>query len=457
MTTLREPSTDEHVRPRAPRTADATTLIALFVVLQFGLPATLVLDHLPMALRASTIVALGLGVLWFCTQMTTTLGAAKGSNPVRTAVFVYACVVLAVYGKSSFTYLDGDERASGDHAMVIVLSMICLALAICDGVRSRERIGFLLRVMVVGACWVSFVGIVQYLFLFDITGYLQLPGMQFGERYDLVLVREGLPRVSGTTQHPIEFGVFSAMMLPLALHVAFTETRGRRWRGAWWGCVALIATGLMFSASRSAILALACTGIVLSFGWTARRRLWTVAAGLVFLVFIKLISPGLLGALVSLFRNAGNDDSVRYRTHDYDTAREAISANPLLGRGIGTWYSPKRVVFDNQYLLTLVDSGIIGLAAVLGMVFAAMYCVRRVVVLSRVSPAPVGTTSRDRDLALSLGASLAAILPTYATFDFAAFSTVNSLMYLVVGVSGALLRVVATEVAGDPVDEHAVG
>ena len=102
-----------------------------------------------------------------------------------------------------------------------------------------------------------------------------------------------------------------------------------------------------------------------------------------FLVFIKLISPGLLGALLSLFRNAGNDDSVRYRTHDYDTAREAISANPWLGRGIGTWYSPKRVVFDNQYLLTLVDSGIIGLAAVLGLVFAAMYAVRRVVVLSR--------------------------------------------------------------------------
>ena len=51
---------------------------------------------------------------------------------------------------------------------------------------------------------------------------------------------------------------------------------------------------------------------------------------------------------------------------------------------------------------------------------------------------------------------MTAILPTYATFDFAAFSTVNSLMYLVVGISGALLRVVASEAAGDPADEHAV-
>ena len=44
-------------------------------------------------------------------------------------------------------------------------------------------------------------------------------------------------------------------------------------------------------------------------------------AGLGFLVVIKVVSPGLLGAFFSLFRNAGSDDSVQWRTHDYATAR----------------------------------------------------------------------------------------------------------------------------------------
>lgn len=431
--------------------ADMTTLVAGFVVLQFALPSTLIVSRLPMSLSPASLVALGLGVLWLCTQMTTTLGAAKGSNPVRTALFVFACTIVASYGKASFLYLPSDERSNGDSAVVAVLAMICLALAVCDGVRSRVRIYFLLRVIVVSAAWVAVVGIVQYLFLFDLTEYLELPLTHFGDRYPLVLLRDGLPRVSGTTEHPIEFGVLCAMALPLAIHIAFTSRGTSRRPVVWWTCVGLIGTGLMFSASRSAILAAGAVCLVLFLGWPGRRRLWMLAAGLAFLVFIKLISPGLLGTLLGLFRNAGNDDSVRYRTHDYETAREAISANPFLGRGVGTWYAPKRVVFDNQYLLTLVESGVIGLLAVLGILFAAMYAARQVALLSRQVPDLTGTRASDRDLALSLAASLTAVLPTYATFDFAAFATVNALMFLLAGIAGALLRAARAEASPEPV------
>ena len=50
MTALQDSPARESERPRPPRTADATTMIAVFVVLQFGLPATLVLNYLPMSL-----------------------------------------------------------------------------------------------------------------------------------------------------------------------------------------------------------------------------------------------------------------------------------------------------------------------------------------------------------------------------------------------------------------------
>lgn len=433
--------------PEGPRSADAATVVAVFVALQFVLPSKLVLNYLPLSLSAASIVALGLGALWFCTQLTTTLGAAKGPSPVRTMVFVYACALLASYGNASSGHLPADERASGDHAMVVVFALLFLALAVCDGIRSRERLYFLLRVIVVCGSLVAVVGILQFLVGFDLTPRLRLPGMHFTATDPLVLDRAGLRRVAGTTAHPIEFGVFCAMVLPLAIHVAFVSAgRGRR-SVFWWVCVGLVAAGLMFSVSRSAILAAASAAVVLFCGWPGRRRVWMLLTGLAFLVFIRLISPGLLGTFLNLFRNAGNDDSVRWRTHDYETAHELISQRPFLGRGIGTWYAPKHEIFDNQYLLTLVDSGAIGLAAFLGVLVAAVYAAFRVVWLSHLHGATQRTAATDRDLALSLAAAVAGIFPTYATFDLGAFATVSSLSFLLVGICGALLRIVVADVS----------
>ena len=108
---------------RPPRSADATTILAIFVALQFVLPSALIFNGIPLSLSAATLVALGLGALWLGTQLTTTLGAAKGRNPVRTALFVYSCVLLASYAASSANYLPPDERKIGDHMMVTVFAL----------------------------------------------------------------------------------------------------------------------------------------------------------------------------------------------------------------------------------------------------------------------------------------------------------------------------------------------
>ena len=119
-----------------PRSADATTILAIFVALQFVLPSRLALNYLPMSLSPATAVALGLGALWLCTQMNTTLGAAKGRSPVRSMLFAYSCVLLASYASSAMSYLDGDERGLADTTLVRVSALILVGLAACDGVRS---------------------------------------------------------------------------------------------------------------------------------------------------------------------------------------------------------------------------------------------------------------------------------------------------------------------------------
>jgi O-antigen ligase len=438
------------------RSADAATILGLFVALQFVLPSRLVLSYVPLSLSAASVVALGLGALWLCTQMTTTLGAAKGQSPVRTLIFAYSFVLLASYARAASGYLPSDERSIGDHAMVTVFALVFVVLAACDGIRSRERLLFLLRVVVVCGTLNAVVGIVQFLFAFDPTPLLRPPGMHFYALYSSVLDREGLRRVAGTTAHPIEFGVFCAMLLPLAVHVAFQASRSHRRPGFWWTCVGLLGAGLMFSVSRSAILAVTSAGLVLLIGWPARRRMWTAAAGLGFLVVMQLVSPGLINTFLSLFQNAGQDSSITWRTHDYDTARQLISQHLLLGRGLGTWYAPKHQVFDNQYVLTLIDTGVIGLVAFLGVFLVAIYAAVRVQYLCHRLPEATATAAADRDLALSLAASLIVVFPTFATFDFTSFPTVTALAFLLVGMSGALLRIVSSERAGEPTDPYAV-
>jgi hypothetical protein len=441
--------------PKQPRSADATTILAIYVVLQFVLPSKLVMNYLPLSLSAASLVALGLGALWLCTQLTTTLGAAKGRSPVRTMLFAYVCVLLASYFHAATLYLPPDERKIGDHAMVVVFAMVFVGMAVCDGVRSRDRLYFLLRVIVICGAAVAAVGILQFLFNYDLTPHLRPPGMHFTTDDSSVLARDGLRRVAGTTGHPIEFGVFCAMVLPMAIHLAFHAKSGPHAR-LWWSCVGIIGAGLMFSVSRSAILAVSAAGIVLFVGWSAQRRVRMALAGLLFLAVIKFVSPGLLGTFLGLFKNAGSDSSISYRTHDYATARELISQHPWLGRGIGTWYAPKHEIFDNQYLGTLVDSGVIGLVAFLGIVLSAMYATARVGLLCYRHPDRVAQPSTDGDLALSIAASLAVVVPTYATFDFGAFTTVSSLLFVLVGISAALLRIVSSEVRGEPRDPYAI-
>lgn len=435
---------DEDDRP-APRPADVATLLAITVCLQFVLPSKLVLDRIPLSLSASTIVALGIGALWFCTQLTTTLGAAKGRSPVRTALLGYALVLLLSFASSSMSYLPGDERSIGDHALVTTFALVFIALGACDGIRDRERLYFLLRVVVGAATCVALVGVLQFLVGFDATAYMKPPFMHYSSDDPSVLSRAGLLRVAGTTAHPIEFGVFCAMVLPLALHLTTlpAATRGRS--VARWACVAIVGAGAMFSVSRSAAVSLACASLVLLLGWPRQRRNRMLLAAAGFLVVLQVLSPSILRTFYGLFRDAGNDDSVRWRTRDYATAQELLSQRPLLGRGHGTWYAPKHPVFDNQYLLSVVDTGIIGLVALLTIFAAGAFAALRVIRLCGLRSGSSPDGDPDRDLALSLAASALVVFPAFATFDFMSLATVATLAFVVVGMAGALLRIVLSE------------
>ena len=421
---------EDYLIPR--RRADGATLVTLFVVLQLIVPAGLVISRLPLSLSPASVLALLVGLCWLCTQFTNTLGVAKGRNPVRTMLFLYICSVLATYGLATYYYLPPDELKHADRALVFAVASVGMSLGVCDGVRGQDRLDLVLKTVTAIGAAVATIGILQFLFDLDLTQYLELPGLRYTSEDGFIFERAALRRVAATTAHPIEFGVVCAMLLPLAVHLA-TKAAGRAQPSRrWWLCAGLLATGLMFSISRSAIVAAAGAGVVLFLGWSAKRRIRAMMAVLGFLALIKVVAPGLLGAFYGLFASMGSDDSVRGRTRDYANASEEIAKHLWLGRGLGTWSADKYRVFDNQYLLSLVEVGVLGTVAFMGIFLAAMYAAVR----ARF------TTSDpyDRDLALTLAAMLAVPLVACATFDFASFKIANALAFLFAGASGALLR-----------------
>jgi O-antigen ligase len=416
----------------ASRRADGATLVSLFVALQLVIPARLVISKLPLSISPASVVALVIGLCWLCAQFTTTLGVAKGRNPVRTMLFLYMCSVLATYGLATFGYLPLDELNQADHALVLTLALVGLALGVCDGVRGPARLDLVLKTVATMGAVIAVIGILQFLFALDLTQYMKLPGLRYTSEDAFVIERSAMRRVGATTGHPIEFGVVCAMLLPLAVHLA-TKARGRAQASLrWWLCAGLIATGLMFSISRSAIVGAVGAGVVLLLGWPARRRVQAVLAVLGFLALMKVMVPGLLGTFYDFFANIGNDDSIRYRTHDYATASTEIARHLWLGRGLGTWYAPKHQIFDNQYLLSLVEVGVLGMVAFIGIFLAGIYAALRARFMS--------SDPTQRDLGLTLSAMLVVPVVTCATFDFASFATATALAFLTAGASGALLR-----------------
>ena len=167
----------------APGTADAASVVVVFVLLVFVVPAQLVLNYLPMSMSAATLVALGLSAFWLCAQLTTTLGAAKGFSPVRSALFAYTAVLLASYANANLGYLPSDERSISDGFMIKVLALVMVGLVVCDGVRTRRRLYFLLHAIVLCGAVVAIVGILQFLVGFDPT-QIRPPGMRWSSMWD---------------------------------------------------------------------------------------------------------------------------------------------------------------------------------------------------------------------------------------------------------------------------------
>jgi O-antigen ligase len=326
------------------------------------------------------------------------------------------------------------QANSSDTTLLMVFGVAGIALVTMDGLRTRDEIARLVDRMMLCAMFMVGVGLVQFFFSFDLTRYVRPPGLQLhvpGDEADIAVnVRSIFNRPHGTTLHAIEFGVVSAALAPLAYWVA---RRHRTWLTS--VPVAALGFGAMVSLSRSAVLAAAVAAVVVLSGTSWRQRATILVFTCVFVVFAGLMVDGLVGTLRSLFTTADSDPSVQARINRIPRVVQLISEHPWFGRGLGTFTIDDDFLLDNEIQKTVIESGFVGVAVLVVFIgFVAVIAAR-----SR-----VGTDS-DRLLGTALMATILGLFISSYTFDAFFYRILTGVMYLSIGIVGALYRITKTE------------
>jgi polysaccharide biosynthesis protein PslJ len=193
-----------------------------------------------------------------------------------------------------------------------------------------------------------------------------------------------------------------------------------------------IAVAAFMSVSRSAILVviLAIATLLLGWSWSWRRRALLLAPA--FIIGLRLAIPGLVGTIISLFRNIGNDPSVTGRTADYHVVLWLYHDHEIFGRGLFTFVPRYYRILDNQYLMLLLELGLVGLAATL-LLFGTGF-------LSARSAHRRASTAEARHFGLALSGSILGLAVVYGTFDAFGFPMAAGLTFLLIGMAGAARR-----------------
>ncbi|MFI7607397.1 O-antigen ligase family protein [Micromonospora sp. NPDC049366] len=410
-----------------------TTVLNLLVVLLYVLPANLIVPNLTYAGRPALLLGLGMFCWWVLSRLDYRL-VMTGPQPLRWVVLLYLLSVLFSYLAGMLRGLPSIEANAQNFFLLVTIEFLGVVLMTADGIPNWARLNNVLRIFVWCAGFMALIGLIQSTFAFNPAQYLVLPGLQW--KSDLLDFAArgtgGLFRVPGTAAHYIEFSTVLAMAVPFAIHyVRFSATRNQR--AAYAVLAVMIAAAVPVAISRTGVVALlAAIGVMFVTVWPWRTRYNMALVGGAVLGALFIVKPGLIGTLRAMFLAGEQDSSISARTEDYAVVAEFFAQRPWLGRGPGTLIPTIYLYLDNQWLLTLVTGGIIGVAALAGLHIA---CIRLSVLAMRRSTRP-----DDKHLCAALLSSQIVAILVGATFDSMSFTTYAFTLAMMCGLCGAVWR-----------------
>lgn len=410
---------------------DEVTAITILLGATFLIPANRRIGVLGQVGIPAVLIAGVLLLFWIYSRCAPTMGADRGRQPIRLLALALLVSTLASYIAGHVRGLVPLEVSGSDAEMLRLCSALGLLLFAADSIRDTEGVRRVIERVVLGASFMAIVAVLQYYNVVDLAALADFPGLVVDKSgTEFLIDRFGLNRVSGTATHPIEFGVVLAMSLPLALHLALTAAPGRRAR--MWLMLALIAGAMPLSVSRSGLLAAGVALVV--YGVVLRLRTMFNLLPLAFggVMVVAIAAPGVLGTVLGLLLETGNEPSSQARTVDYPVIFAQWQENPVFGRGPGTYIPVLYRIVDNQYLITLVSAGVVGLVVLVGLFCTGYSLARRVRWFSSDDDA--------RGLGQALAAAIAAAAVSLFTYDAFSFTVMFVVTHLLVGCAGALWR-----------------
>jgi hypothetical protein len=331
-------------------------------------------------------------------------------------------------------------------SLTFFVGFILVFYLVVSVARSFDQVATLVKVLVGGGFVVGVLAIFESRTHYNVFDHLHsvFPVLQprFAEAPNL---RFGRFRAVGSAEHPIALSAALAMLVPLAVWLACSTKRRR-----WWLAAAGLVMGDLATHSRTGFIMLLVELLIFLFLWPAKlKRLWPLLLPAVLVLHIAL--PGTIGSLrASFFPKGGLIQEQRGykdqgRVGDIGPTFHEISSEPLFGEGFGTrlvfwrqvngiFTKPNARILDDQWLATLLETGVVGAFAWLWLF------VRSIRRLTRAAKTEDGPRAW---LMAALLASITAYAVGMLTYDAFSFIQVTFFLYILLGFACGLLAPVA--------------
>jgi len=420
--------------------AAAIVLVVLFVpIKRYELPSSL-----PFHLEPYRVVVALVAVAWL-TSLLIDPRVRFRRTPIDTPLLLFLFAILG-------SLLANESRVSSLETEVVkriafFVSFFVVFYFMASVLKRREQIDFIVNVLVWGGAVVAFFALVESRTGYNVFNHLSswIPGLRVGE-VPKTAVRGARLRVYASAQHPIALGAALVMLIPLSVY------RGRRTGSRlYWVATTLLLLGALATVSRTAVVMLLVIAFV--YLWLRpieTRRLWPLIVPL--LIAVHFAIPGTLGSLKQAFLPKGgliaqqtNQNIGSGRLATLGPALHAeFAPHPLLGEGFGTRVTqpdevvkvPNAPILDDQWLGTLLETGVIGTALLAWLI---LRFVRRAGRAAKEDP-----SSRGWLLTATTAGVLAYAVGMF-TYDAFAFIQVTFFFFFFLGLGAATLQLRADE------------
>ncbi|MFD3718992.1 O-antigen ligase family protein [Streptomyces sp. NPDC058674] len=415
------------------RPIDAVALLSGYLALAFFIPSNLTLPGMGGVGTPANVFAI-LGLFWYLATWTTgRIRPAPGTRLPRVVMCLLTLSVLASYLANATRGSTHKEVLGADRGLIGLLVWISLVVLVSAGVQGRDRLDVLLRRTVVMGAVVAAIGYYDFFTATNIAERITVPGLRSSVAQITTLDRGAFTRPRSTTAQPLEFGGMLALLLPFAVQQAFDPVR--RHLSGWrrWGPVVLMGGALPLTVSRTSIIGALIVVLVMVPRWKPERRWAALGLLLGAVACFKVIVPGLIGTITTLFGSflSNSDSSTQARTVKYSAIVPYLDERPLFGRGLGTFVPELYFFTDNQYMLTLAETGLLGLIALLALFLTGIHhggAIRR-----------LARDESDRELGQAFFASALVALVSSATFDALSFPMFAGMFFLTIAAGGSYL------------------